>query len=133
MSKALDEAGIAATLAELNAATSSAWAITDGKLTKTYQFADFVTAFGFMAQVALVAERMNHHPEWFNVYGTVHRPLCSRPPARPGRLPRSSRRSRRAGHPQALTGHPLGRPRGEVQDSRAEVARRTEPARGELQ
>jgi 4a-hydroxytetrahydrobiopterin dehydratase len=30
-----------------------------------------VTAFGFMAAAALIAERMNHHPEWFNVYGTV--------------------------------------------------------------
>ena len=38
---------------------------------REYRFADFVTAFAFMAGVALVAERMNHHPEWFNVYGTV--------------------------------------------------------------
>lgn len=34
-------------------------------------FADFVEAFGFMAQVALLAERMNHHPEWSNVYNRV--------------------------------------------------------------
>ena len=38
---------------------------------KRYDFADFVQAFGFMARVALVAERMNHHPEWSNVYRTV--------------------------------------------------------------
>ena len=47
------------------------WAIVDGKLHRRYLFADFVTAFGFMTQMALVAERMNHHPEWFNVYNQV--------------------------------------------------------------
>ena len=40
-------------------------------ITKTYQFADFVEAFGFMARAALHAEKLNHHPEWFNVYRTV--------------------------------------------------------------
>ena len=39
---------------------------------RTFVFDDFVTAFGFMSQVALVAERMDHHPEWSNVYKTVH-------------------------------------------------------------
>lgn len=38
---------------------------------KKFVFANFVEAFGFMAKVALVAERMDHHPEWFNVYKTV--------------------------------------------------------------
>lgn len=41
-------------------------------ITKTFVFADFVQAFGFMSQVALVAERMDHHPEWSNVYKTVN-------------------------------------------------------------
>ena len=50
---------------------SDSWSLLDDKLHREFRFADFVTAFGFMAQVALVAERMNHHPEWFNVYGTV--------------------------------------------------------------
>ena len=40
-------------------------------LTKTFVFRDFVEAFGFMTQMALVAERMDHHPEWSNVYKTV--------------------------------------------------------------
>jgi 4a-hydroxytetrahydrobiopterin dehydratase len=40
-------------------------------IAKTFVFANFVEAFGFMAQVALVAERMDHHPEWSNVYKTV--------------------------------------------------------------
>src|SRR6202035_5135464 len=40
-------------------------------ITKTFVFADFNTAFGFMTRAALVAEKMDHHPEWFNVYKTV--------------------------------------------------------------
>jgi len=47
------------------------WSHIGGKLEKTFQFDDFVAAFGWMTRVALVAERMNHHPEWFNVYRTV--------------------------------------------------------------
>ena len=47
------------------------WSIVDGKLHRELKFADFNEAFGFMARVALVAEAMNHHPEWFNVYSTV--------------------------------------------------------------
>ncbi|MEM7444032.1 MAG: 4a-hydroxytetrahydrobiopterin dehydratase [Pseudomonadota bacterium] len=38
---------------------------------KTFRFADFNGAFGFMARAALRAEKMNHHPEWFNVYNRV--------------------------------------------------------------
>jgi 4a-hydroxytetrahydrobiopterin dehydratase len=41
-------------------------------ITKTFVFADFVEAFGFMTKAALVAERMDHHPEWSNVYKTVN-------------------------------------------------------------
>jgi 4a-hydroxytetrahydrobiopterin dehydratase len=51
--------------------TVPGWTILDGKLHRAFNFADFVTAFGFMARAALAAERMNHHPEWFNVYKTV--------------------------------------------------------------
>jgi 4a-hydroxytetrahydrobiopterin dehydratase len=40
-------------------------------LHREYRFTDFVEAFGVMTSVALVAERMNHHPEWFNVWNTV--------------------------------------------------------------
>jgi 4a-hydroxytetrahydrobiopterin dehydratase len=40
-------------------------------LSKTFEFADFNAAFGFMTRCALLAERMNHHPEWFNVYRRV--------------------------------------------------------------
>jgi 4a-hydroxytetrahydrobiopterin dehydratase len=48
-----------------------AWTIKDNKLHHKFLFKNFVEAFGFMTQVALIAERTNHHPEWFNVYKTV--------------------------------------------------------------
>jgi len=47
------------------------WTFQSGKLHKAYKFKDFVEAFGFMTQVALLAETMDHHPEWSNVYGRV--------------------------------------------------------------
>ena len=49
------------------------WRLVDGRdaLTKTYTFTDFNAAFGFMTRVALAAERMNHHPEWLNVWNRV--------------------------------------------------------------
>ncbi|MBM4375743.1 MAG: 4a-hydroxytetrahydrobiopterin dehydratase [Deltaproteobacteria bacterium] len=47
------------------------WTYVEGKLRRELRFPDFVAAFGFMTQVALHAERLNHHPEWSNVYGTV--------------------------------------------------------------
>jgi 4a-hydroxytetrahydrobiopterin dehydratase len=47
------------------------WKIADGKLHREYKFADFAHAFGFMAAVATIAEKMDHHPEWMNVYNRV--------------------------------------------------------------
>jgi 4a-hydroxytetrahydrobiopterin dehydratase len=47
------------------------WTVVAEKLHRDLQFANFVDAFGFMARVALCAESMNHHPEWFNVYNRV--------------------------------------------------------------
>ena len=47
------------------------WILADGKLHREYRFDDFTLAFGFMAASATVIERMNHHPEWSNVYGAV--------------------------------------------------------------
>jgi len=52
-------------------AALAGWTLQDGKLHRAYQFADFVEAFSFMTAAALVAERMNHHPEWSNVWNTV--------------------------------------------------------------
>ncbi len=60
---------------ELNDALSTldGWSEIRGRdaIAKKYVFADFVAAFGFMTRVALIAETMNHHPEWYNVYKTV--------------------------------------------------------------
>lgn len=47
------------------------WSITQGKLHREFRFTDFVQAFGFMSSVALIAEGLNHHPEWSNVYNRV--------------------------------------------------------------
>lgn len=47
------------------------WKEEDNKLKKRFQFTDFNAAFSFMTRVALVAEKMNHHPWWANVYNTV--------------------------------------------------------------
>ncbi|MFN3198743.1 MAG: 4a-hydroxytetrahydrobiopterin dehydratase [Bradymonadia bacterium] len=51
--------------------TLSHWQVVDGKLHRERTFADFNAAFAFMTRVAMLAEKMNHHPEWFNVYNTV--------------------------------------------------------------
>ena len=51
--------------------THKNWALVDGKLHREFTCKDFVTAFGKMTSVALVAESMNHHPEWFNVWSKV--------------------------------------------------------------
>jgi 4a-hydroxytetrahydrobiopterin dehydratase len=61
----------AAALRELNRELRHPWRIEAGRLTKTFHFQDFVEAFGFMSQVALLAERANHHPDWCNSYKEV--------------------------------------------------------------
>ncbi|HAC79120.1 MAG: 4a-hydroxytetrahydrobiopterin dehydratase [Candidatus Binatia bacterium] len=48
-----------------------AWELRSGRLHREFTFTNFVMAFGFMAQVALIAEKMDHHPEWSNVYNRV--------------------------------------------------------------
>jgi 4a-hydroxytetrahydrobiopterin dehydratase len=47
------------------------WSIANGKLHKDFVFKDFIEAFGFMSTAALHIEKMNHHPEWFNVYNKI--------------------------------------------------------------
>jgi 4a-hydroxytetrahydrobiopterin dehydratase len=47
------------------------WQVRESKLHREYKFADFIHAFGFMAAAALAIEKMNHHPEWLNVYDRV--------------------------------------------------------------
>jgi 4a-hydroxytetrahydrobiopterin dehydratase len=52
-------------------AATPGWELKGGKLYRELKFSDFNQAFGFMTRVALHAEAMNHHPEWFNVWATV--------------------------------------------------------------
>lgn len=47
------------------------WSLLNAKLHREYQFDNFIEAFGFMTRAAMVAESINHHPEWFNVYHKV--------------------------------------------------------------
>ena len=63
-----DRIGAAAALGDLEG-----WTAVEGRdaIRKIYEFADFNAAWGFMARVALKAEQMDHHPEWFNVYNKV--------------------------------------------------------------
>ncbi|MXO56420.1 4a-hydroxytetrahydrobiopterin dehydratase [Pontixanthobacter gangjinensis] len=55
------------------------WSLrSDGKaIERTFEFADFVRAFGFMSSVAILAEKQDHHPEWFNVYNKVEMTLTT--------------------------------------------------------
>ena len=62
----LDEPEIRRRLAEL-----PEWALVEGKLRRSFEFADFVQAFRFMTGLALVAEKLDHHPDWSNVYSRV--------------------------------------------------------------
>jgi 4a-hydroxytetrahydrobiopterin dehydratase len=66
MTPPLDADALRAALAEL-----PEWELRDGRLHRTLRFPSFARAFGFMAAVALVAERMDHHPDWRNVHRTV--------------------------------------------------------------
>jgi 4a-hydroxytetrahydrobiopterin dehydratase len=68
MVEKLSPAARAAALKEL-----PGWQPVEGRdaITRTLAFKDFNAAFGFMGRVALMAERMDHHPEWFNVYNRV--------------------------------------------------------------
>ena len=52
-------------------ASLDGWAESNGTIGRTFTFANFAVAFGFMSEIALVAEKRNHHPEWSNVYNRV--------------------------------------------------------------
>ena len=67
----LTEDQIQTQLQTLNADTSAPWVIDNGKLFKQFEFRSFISAMGFMMQSSIVAEKINHHPEWSNVYKSV--------------------------------------------------------------
>jgi 4a-hydroxytetrahydrobiopterin dehydratase len=47
------------------------WEFSEDRIRREFRFADFAAAFGFMSAIAITAERLNHHPEWSNVYNRV--------------------------------------------------------------
>lgn len=53
------------------------WKEENNQLKRSFQFTNFIEAFGFMTKVALSAEKMNHHPNWSNVYNKVDITLCT--------------------------------------------------------
>ncbi|WP_423910791.1 4a-hydroxytetrahydrobiopterin dehydratase [Candidatus Spongiihabitans sp.] len=67
----LDSTQLSAQLNHLNSALENPWEVVDQKLHKTFVLKNFIQAFGFMTQCAIAAEKMNHHPQWSNVYKTV--------------------------------------------------------------
>lgn len=69
--EALGLSAVQRQLGKLNNNTTTPWEIIDGKLHKEFEFSNFIDAFGFMTRAAMIAEGMNHHPEWFNVYRKV--------------------------------------------------------------
>ncbi|MEL6978020.1 MAG: 4a-hydroxytetrahydrobiopterin dehydratase [Pseudomonadota bacterium] len=63
----------------LRALGEAGWSLVDGReaVSKTYRFASFIEAFGWMTRAAIHAETLNHHPEWFNVYNRVEVTLAT--------------------------------------------------------
>ncbi|ARM90366.1 pterin-4-alpha-carbinolamine dehydratase protein [Rhizobium sp. CIAT894] len=64
----LERAAVDAELTKL-----AGWTLNDAasSISKTFKFSNFIEAFGFMTEAAITAEKLNHHPEWFNVYSKV--------------------------------------------------------------
>lgn len=73
MADKLSQAQIDSALAQLNqlAADDAQWQQQGDKISKTFKFKSFIRAFGWMSQIAIWAEKLSHHPEWFNVYNKV--------------------------------------------------------------
>lgn len=71
MENRLSEQEIEKQLAQLGTISGQTWELKDNKLHISIKFTDFVAAFAFMTAAALHAEKMDHHPEWSNVYNRV--------------------------------------------------------------
>jgi len=68
----LDQEQIATALVDV-----PGWSVADGALHRSFELKDFSEAFGFMARVALIAEKMDHHPDWSNSWNTVDIAIAS--------------------------------------------------------
>jgi 4a-hydroxytetrahydrobiopterin dehydratase len=64
-------AGLSSRDIESRLASRPEWNLEHDKLHRVFEFESFVEAFGFMSQIAILAEKMDHHPEWSNVYSRV--------------------------------------------------------------
>ena len=71
MKNRLSEQEIKTRMEQLGTISGQAWELKDNKLHISWKFADFVAAFAFMTAAALHAEKIDHHPEWKNVYNRV--------------------------------------------------------------
>ncbi|MCC2615222.1 4a-hydroxytetrahydrobiopterin dehydratase [Aestuariibacter halophilus] len=73
MASKMNDLDISNALASLNEGKEEAdcWQRKGDKIVKTFKFKSFIRAFGWMSQMAIWAEKLNHHPEWFNVYNKV--------------------------------------------------------------
>lgn len=73
MTTKLDDAAIESKLTTLNelVVDDEKWIRDGDAITKTFSFKSFIRAFGWMSQIAIWAEKLKHHPEWFNVYNRV--------------------------------------------------------------
>lgn len=71
MTEQLSASAVDTALTDLNTSTEHPWRLQGDVLHKEFAFPSFVAAFGFMSQVALLAEKMDHHPDWSNSYNKV--------------------------------------------------------------
>ena len=71
MMESYSQSVIETSLKELNNGSEKLWSVKEEKLNREFKFPNFILAFGFMTQVAILAEKADHHPEWSNVYNSV--------------------------------------------------------------
>ena len=71
MMESYSQSVIENSLKELNNGSEDLWSVKEEKLNREFKFPNFILAFGFMTQVAILAEKADHHPEWSNVYNRV--------------------------------------------------------------
>jgi 4a-hydroxytetrahydrobiopterin dehydratase len=71
MVESYNQSDIDDSLKKLNKDSDNSWSIKEEKLHREFKFSDFVSAFGFMTKVAILAEKADHHPDWSNEYNSV--------------------------------------------------------------